>query len=466
MRVVVPFNPHYSQFQILMDPARFKTLVCSRRFGKTKLAINTLIFYALRYPGLYYYIAPTYRMAKRIAWEELLISCPNELILIKHETELRIRLVTGGEIQLHGSENEDNLRGVGLHGCIIDETADVGEDLFDLVIRPMLADKQGFCWFIGTPKGKNKFYEFFIKDKRRQDLDFRDRNGNQVFPEAGWASFQFKAQDNPYLPLEEIENARKTMAPEYFRQEFEASFENYTGLIYKEFNEKEHTLDIQVGGIGSKNNIYVGIDTGKTTAVEFASLSSDKVWTIFDEIYVQDMLVGDICKLIRAKVGEWGLNFERIQFIIDSASQVKQEYISNGIYVIDAMKKVLYNIEINRSLFKQGKIRINKDRCPVLITQLKAYEWDNGRWGKKNEPRPKKVNDHCCDVLAYICPHDYASAPVEKTAFDYEEGADIEKRYGIFSDEYEKWEDDNMIDYRHGESHEDEKVFDPVTGYG
>jgi hypothetical protein len=443
--ILLGFEPHEAQVRILGSKARYKTIVCGRRFGKTLLSINQLIYSALVYPAAYWYVAPTYKQVKMIAWEILKKSAPAGIIASINETDMLVKFITGGSIRLLGADNEDKLRGVGLAGAILDEYAFMKPHIFPQIIRPMLAEHEGFCWFIGTPAGRNHFYKEFIKSKGQGDIEYRDSDGEKVELDGDYESFQFKTSDNPYIPKDEIRRAQRTMNDAYYRQEFEASFENYTGLIYKEYLDYHN---IQMTGLEvSKLSVYVGIDTGQHTAISFLGIDGKGDNYFFDEMYIIDGLVADISTGIKDKLAAYGVEFGKVMFIIDSASQHKREYNANGIYVIDSYKDKLNQIDRVRGLFKNNKIKIERDRCRNMISQLRGYVWDMGLYGKSKQPRPKKENDHFCDVVAYLLGSDYVvNVPVsDKTEGSYEE---ISKKHDFWSDEFEKWEDENRIEWR------------------
>lgn len=205
-------------------PARYKAVVAGRRTGKTVYSRNKLIVNAVRTPRRFWYIAPTRIMAKDILWADLKAAIhPSWLAGDPLETELRICLKGGGEIQLHGAEDPDKLRGRRLGGVVFDEFADVKIEAWTEAIRPALSDYQGWADFIGTPKSYNHLYDVFLR-------------GQSLEPEhAEWASWQLRTIDNPFIDPKEVDAARADMDERTFRQEYEASFEAMAGRVYYAF---------------------------------------------------------------------------------------------------------------------------------------------------------------------------------------------------------------------------------------
>src|SRR5690606_12599387 len=105
------------------------------------------------------YIAPLYTQAKDVAWtylKQFTFCSPG---VATNESELRVDLPNGGRVRLYGAENYDRLRGVYFDGVIMDEYADMDPRVWPEVVRPALSDRKGHATFIGTPKGRNGFYE-------------------------------------------------------------------------------------------------------------------------------------------------------------------------------------------------------------------------------------------------------------------------------------------------------------------
>src|SRR5262249_4413987 len=126
------------------------------------------------------------------------------------ESDLSVILPNGARVRLYGADNPDRLRGLFFDGVVMDEFADMYPQAWSQVIRPALADRGGSATFIGTPKGRNSFYEVHQYAKAHPDE---------------WFSLELRASQTGLLPEEELESARRTLTPEQFDQEFECSFD-------------------------------------------------------------------------------------------------------------------------------------------------------------------------------------------------------------------------------------------------
>jgi hypothetical protein len=211
-KVSTGYKPRPLQAEIHRKLKRFSVLVCHRRFGKTVLCINELIDLALRNKQprpRYAYLAPYYRQAKAATWDYLKAYTLPIPGTEKNEAELRVDLPNGARIQLFGADNYDALRGIYLDGVVLDEYAQMPSKAWSEVIRPALTDRQGWAVFIGTPKGRNAFYELYAEAKKNPD----------------WYAALYRASETGVLPQSELEIAHQQMSPEEYEQEFECSFQ-------------------------------------------------------------------------------------------------------------------------------------------------------------------------------------------------------------------------------------------------
>ena len=229
LKISTGYKPHIYQKEIHRKLRRFSTVVCHRRFGKTILAVNQLIDRALKInteislPGIagapkYGYVAPFLKQAKAIAWEHLKAFTANIPYLRTHDSELWVEFPhNNARIQIFGADNAESLRGGYFDGVVCDEIADFKLGVWSKVIRPMLADRNGWALFIGTPKGLNELYELYTYGLE-EDND--------------WVSLIYPVTETidgiPHLNKDEIEDIKRKAVKEgkenEFRQEFLCDF--------------------------------------------------------------------------------------------------------------------------------------------------------------------------------------------------------------------------------------------------
>jgi len=273
------------QTKIFLDDARFRVIVAGRRFGKTFLSTAELIRAALSGENKNcWYIAPTYKAAKEIAWGMLLEVVPQEYITKTNETALTLTLANGSTISLKGAEKPDNLRGRALDFCVLDEFADMRKEAWFEVIRPSLSDRQGSAIFIGTPKGRNHFYDLWGRGVDRAD---------------GWSAFQYTTLEGGNVPASEIESARHDLDDRTFTQEYEAKFVNYSGIIYYNFSREESVARYT----DEPGRILIGMDFNLDPMSAVFMVRQGNALHAFDEIVMYGSNTDEMADEIRKRYG-------------------------------------------------------------------------------------------------------------------------------------------------------------------
>ena len=209
------------QQDVYKSDVRFKVIAAGRRCGKSRLAATALIIEALKCPpgSAVLYVSPTMGQSRQIIWD-LLLDLGREVITSSHVNNLDITMINGARIYVRGADRPDTLRGVSLTFAVLDEVADIKPEAWEQVIRASLSDKKGRAMFIGTPKGRNWFYDLFKLGQAEDDTD--------------WKSWHFTTKDNPLIDPTEIESAKKTLSSFAFKQEYLASFDNAGSNIFRE----------------------------------------------------------------------------------------------------------------------------------------------------------------------------------------------------------------------------------------
>lgn len=389
------YTPRPLQAQLHAKLKRFNVLVAHRRFGKTVFCVNELIAKAracaLPEPR-YAYIAPFYRQAKAIAWDYLKRYTAAIEGAAWHEGELRCDLPEGARITLYGADRPNSLRGLYLDGVVLDEYAQMRPAVWPEVIRPALADREGWAVFIGTPMGRNGFWRLYQEARR----------------DKAWLAALYRASDTGVLPAEELALAARTMSPEQYAQEFECSFDAaiagayYAPLVAEAERAKrvgavpwEPKLLVHTGwdlGIGDSTAIWMCQQAGRELRLidfyEASGVGLDHYAKVLREkpyVYGEHLLPHD------ARVRELGTGKSRLELL---ASLGLRGRIVPNLSVEDGIEAV-------RNLLPRAWI--DAERCARGLEALRQYrrEYDARRAAFK--PRPlHDWTSHAADALRYL----------------------------------------------------------------
>jgi hypothetical protein len=230
---------HEKQSIIDIDEHRYQVVAAGRRFGKSFFAAYKLYLAAsettkIRSDGseidlineVVYYVSPTFKQGRENLWN-VMMEIGYEAGIIKNvrQNEGEIQLTNGRIIRFKGADDPDSLRGVGLHYVVMDEYAFMKPDVWEYVVRPALGRAEGGALFIGTPAGKNHFFDMWMA----ADQNIDPSSGK---PTKDWKAFQFKTKDNPHLTKLEIESMVDSTSKDAAKQELEASFEATGGKVF------------------------------------------------------------------------------------------------------------------------------------------------------------------------------------------------------------------------------------------
>ena len=409
------------QWVVFTASTRFRVLVAGRRFGKTYLALVELCRAAWKPGSMVWYVAPTYKQAKRIAWEALKEMTRPYWKTLPNETDLRIELITGGTICLRGADNFDSLRGSGLDFLVLDEFASMDPRAWTQVLRPALADRQGGALFIGTPKGFNHFYELYTTAQSRND----------------WEVFQYTTVEGGNVTLAELEGAHHELDEKTYRQEFEARFENLTaGQTYYTFERSKHvhkeaydprlpifwSLDFNINPmcslIGQQDGIFttrilkeIVLPDSRTTEACEVFLAETEEWTSQSRTPLHVKVYGDAT----ASAGRSSAAQTDWEIVKDFFNRHPREYLasfhrrSKNPAVKDRVACV------NRRLRNHANERhISIDRsCLQLITDLEQVHWRTDSSGNSLSEIDKSDSKrtHLSDALGYMIEYVFPMKP-------------------------------------------------------
>ena len=258
---MIPYAPRRAFQGFHTRTQRFGCIVAHRRAGKTVAAINDVIKAALtceKPNPRFAYLAPYFAQAKDVAWGYLKQYTAPVPGVQTHEGELRVDLPNGGRIRLYGADNYDRLRGIYLDGVVLDEFADMDPRAWSEVIRPALADRQGWAIFIGTPKGRNAFWEVYERARTTDD----------------WFDLRLKASETGIVPQGELDALRSEMSEDEYAREMETSFEAAVEGAYYARLLTEAETDKRIGRVPYDPGLEVhaawDLGIGDSTAIWLA----------------------------------------------------------------------------------------------------------------------------------------------------------------------------------------------------
>jgi len=243
-----PLKPHDKQRAVLSSKKRFKVVPAGRRAGKSEIAKRNMALEVV-FPQSsfstprYFMAAPVRHQCKQIFWNDMQALIPDYMIVDKSTSDLILFLANGAELHFLGLDSPERIEGQPWDGGVVDEIANVKAHAWGAHIRPALADRQGWCWLIGVPEGRNHYYKMFNKALPQTEKFGFDHNGVPY----EWGAWTWKSSD--ILPASEIAAARDDLDDLTFKQEYEAEFSDFAGRAYYAFtpDNYKHELTYNTG---------------------------------------------------------------------------------------------------------------------------------------------------------------------------------------------------------------------------
>lgn len=366
--------------------------------GKTVACIMDLVDAALRCEKpnpRFAYIAPFYAQAKDVAWayfKQFTAPIPGVEV---HESELRIDLPNGARLRLYGADNYDRMRGVYFDGAVLDEYGDMDPRAWAEVIRPILSDRRGWATFIGTPKGRNHFYEIWQAAKENP---------------SEWFTLMLRASETGLLPPEELEDARKVMTPEQYEQEYECSFEAaILGAYYgREMQRLEAEGRIRSVPYDPSLPVYTGWDLGldDATAIWFVQVAGAEV-RVIDYLETNNEALSSIARsLLNERPYMYGEHYlphdAEIRELMTAKSR-KDTLESLGVRPVRVAPRQNVEEGINAVRNLLPRCVFDEKKCARGIEALRNYqrEWDDKLKTFRKTPRHDWAS-HGADAFRYL----------------------------------------------------------------
>lgn len=383
------------QQEVWKDPTRFKIVAAGRRTGKSRLAAWELIVKALEAPsGCVVYVAPTQGQARDIMWNLLLDLAGPVISKTKkpNVNNLEIQLVNGIIIKLKGADRPETMRGLSIYYLVLDEYADIRPDVWELILRPALTDLKGEALFIGTPMGRNHFFDLYKIGELGTNPDIK--------------SWHFTSYDNETLDPKEIDAAKNSMSSFAFRQEYMASFEASGSEVFKEdwikFSDPpergDYYIAIDLAGFQEMGKIKTRNKRLDDSAICVTKVTENGDWYVENIIHGRWELGETAEKIFTAvrdyqpvRVGiEKGIAKQAVMSPLQDLMRQRSRFFSVDELTHGNQKKKDRVIWALQGRFEHGRVHV----CPG--------EWNEKFLDQLFQFPNELVHDDLVDALAYI----------------------------------------------------------------
>lgn len=382
------FNPSQKAMLQGLEDNRFWVHISARRTGKSSAASVLALAKLLEPNQQVIVVAPDYNLSS-IIWDyttELIQVFGIETKRLNLKDRV-VRLVNDSTFRLLSANNRSSLVGRAAHLLIVDEAAIIQDDeYFTRDLRPALSTYEGSrALFISTPRGKqNYLYEYY------------SRGDNETYDE--WGSGLYPWHVNPALKEADIEEAKKTLPPTIFQQEYYCDWVSFEGQIYK-VEDKIHLVDSSKY-IEPKDNRYTfigGLDIGFRDDTAFVIVATDGTnYFVVDEYVASEGTTSSHAEIIQGMVDHWGV--ENI-YIDSAAAQTKADLAYDyDIFCENAVKSVNDGISFLQVLVENGNLLFDIENSERTYASVNGYRWNTK--GEKAKPLHDWTS-HCCDALRY-----------------------------------------------------------------
>lgn len=373
-----------------------------RRGGKTALAVNKLIIEACKPENkgrTFWYIAPTYSQGKEIVWADpkmLFKFLPPELIVKKNESELWIKTFNNTRIVIKGGDEPDSLLGADPYGIVVDETQNQKPELYDRVLKPILAANGGWIWLLGTPRLKDHFHKLAVYAKQSPK----------------WQFYHLSALTSNIIPQEELDEIRLNTPEDLFRQEYLAEFLDGEGVVFR--NIKEACVGSMKDPI--KGHTYsIGVDLARKLD--------------FTVITVYDQSKGEVVHIERFRQVDWSVQEAKIEAMArryssnGMPSRIKIDSTGVGDPIYQALRgkglpvmPVIFTRNSKKAMVTNLQIMMDHQTLilpdfPPLINELEVFKEKNGKFSA-----PDDFHDDCvCSLILAVYQAPFVGAREKET---------------------------------------------------
>lgn len=387
-----------------VDGHRFIVVVAGRRSGKTKFAALLALYACLEKDAKIWIVSKTYDLASKVF--NYLVPMLEELTgnkgLSVQTSTLKLSLPWGTTVECKSADHPQSLLGEGVDFLIVDEAAEVPEEVWLMRLSPTLRDRKGSVLFITTPLGRNWIYDLYIKGQKGED---------------GFWSTKFSSWVNTFVyDNEEKELAKRQLDEVTYRGQHEAEFVSYNNIVYDCFTREDNIVPVDTRDKLAGWSVSLSVDPGYNGACAMLWIAHNKVTQediVIREVIQPKLEYNDVLDIIKQYEPPNGYE----AFICDIAGNAHTQetgksfvdWMLENPYFYDNHRYWEFNVshlfddlQLVRSRFRNAaqehKLFVTEDLYD-LIYALENYAYPKDT--SSEVPVKDGRTDHPCDALRY-----------------------------------------------------------------
>jgi hypothetical protein len=393
----------YQALPLAYPDLKFVVGACGTKFGKTYGCSILITRMAWENPeSLNWWVAPSYKQSEMAYRLVKRLLHPGTYEEFKADLRLEIKRPDGqwhSSIEFKSAENDDNLRGFGVHFAILDEAARISRPSYESVWTTM-TQTDGRMVIISTPKGRNWFYDEYQKGEKSFLLP------GDVDPNPEWLSIRMPTWTNPYVKVQRIMTMRKNMPADVFEQEIAARFMLESAGVFRGID-----ACIKLGLVDGMGRPLNELPLPGQRYVMGVDLARKRDYTV---IFVLDVLRRHVVYFERFNSMSWAVQKARIIEVsrMYNRARIWMDGTGLGDPIVSDLQNAGIPVECfiisNRS--KQELIeklrtdiefqRITFPGIPVMLRELRAFEYEINSNGNIKYSAPPGQHDDCVIALA------------------------------------------------------------------
>ena len=386
------YRPWSKQLDVHASEARFRVIIAGRQSGKSTTAVAEIGQWGMEEPErVLWWLTANYEVKDK-AWRDLNAHIPKEIVKKSNESQRLIVLGNGSRIVIKSADGKDSLISEQLDGLVYDEFAQTKETAW-MQVRPMLNVKMAPVIFVGTPRGRNWAWKLWLKGQPLFPVGHPSQGQPNPDYDPAYASFHWRTAESPYSNPSEVEQARRDMHPDWFRQEYDAEIIDNAAAVFRNIQGCVRRMPPQ-----PDQYMCLGVDLGRKLDRSAVVAMNGR------REVVEIMTMGSDWPLQKQQIASMAFKYQVRKIVVDSTGAgdpIARDLAQAGFPV----EEFLFSDKSKHQLIDGLRIAVQQANVsfpdhPELIRELEAFQYEVKDSGRVSYSAPDGEHDDLVMGLA------------------------------------------------------------------